>query len=147
MHVSKLSALILVCLACGEKKDDAATGATAALDACAFMPRARVEALLGDLDGGSHSIAGSPPVLGTCRQKLAGGLQATLTVRSLTDFDAMAEGGTILAGLGEQAAQTQSGVVLKVAGQPHFFQVVVTGASGVEVEKTLELAKIVATTR
>ena len=68
----------------------------------------------------------------------------TLTLRSLTDFDAMAEGGTQLAGLGESAMQTQSGVSLKISGQPHFFHVVVTGPHGLEVEKTIELAKVVA---
>ena len=141
----------LACLAfaCGENKHEASggTGATGAttLDACAFMPRARVEAQLGELDGGSHSIPGSVPVLATCRQRLAGDLQATLTVRSLTDFDAMAEGGTQLSGLGEQAMQTQSGVSLKLSGQPHFFHIVVTGPRGLEIEKTIELAKIVAT--
>jgi hypothetical protein len=142
----KRSALVLVFLfgACGDKESTSPRVATEGpVDGCAFMPAGEVEARVGEPAGAAHSVSVQPPVVAMCRQSFAGGLQATLTLRSLTDWGAMAESGTTLNGLGERAVFTQRGVMLQVAGKPYFFHVQITGETGIEQDKSIELAKIV----
>lgn len=142
--------LVLACLsgACGSKTDEPPAGSAVAApdstDACSLLPRGRLEAAVGELQGPLQSIAQKPPLLGMCRVKLAGELQLTLSLRPRADFDAMASSGTELHGLGEKSMLTQQGVMLRVAGRAQFFIVVVMGPNGIDEPKTIEAAKVVA---
>jgi hypothetical protein len=139
--------LAVLFVACSDKgssdEQHAASAGAGPVDACAFMPAAQVEARVGELAGAAQSVTVEPPIVAMCRQRIAGDLQATLTLRSLTDWGAMGEGGSVLHGLGDDATLSHRGVMLKLAGRPYFFHVLVTGQSGVEQDKSVELAKIV----
>jgi hypothetical protein len=147
-HVVRTRSALVLVLAlggCGDKESASPHVSTEGpVDGCAFMPAGEVEARIGDPAGPAHSVAVQLPTVAMCRQTIAGGLQATLTLRSLTDWGAMADGGTVLNGLGDQAVSTQRGVMLKIAGRPYFFHVQLTGENGIEQDKSIELAKIVA---
>jgi hypothetical protein len=134
--------------ACGSKTDEPTGGSAVApsgpTDACSLLPRERLEAAVGEVQGPLQVIAQKPPYLGMCRAKLAGDLQLTVSVRGRLDFDAMASSGTELKGIGEKAMLTQQGAMLRVAGSAQFFIVLVTGPSGIDESKTIEAAKVVA---
>ncbi len=146
--MQKPLALVFLCISCGDKEPasapSAAEGAAESpVDACALMPAGQLEVHVGELAGAAHSVAVQPPIVAMCRQRMVNDLQATLTLRSLTDWGAMGEGGSVLTGLGERATLTHRGVMLKLAGKPYFFHALVTGANGIEQDKSVELAKIV----
>jgi hypothetical protein len=134
--------------ACGSKTDEPAAGtagaASGSADACSLLPRDRLEAAVGELQGPLQAIAQKPPYYGMCRVKLAGEQQLTVSVRGQVDFDAMASSGTELHGIAEKAMLTQQGVMLHVAGSAQFFIVGVTGPAGLDEAKTIEAAKVVA---
>jgi hypothetical protein len=144
--------LLLACCARGDKQEQPGSSAavgegSGAVDVCRLVPRERVDAAIGETEGAAHNVAERPPVIGSCTYRIGEDVRVKVTARSLTDFDAMANGGRELTGLGEQAYMTQGGIAMKLTGKPYMVHAVVTGPNGLDEEKTVELGKIVASAK
>lgn len=121
-----------------------AAPAAAAVDTCAFATKEQIETALGGksmVDPKADPATGS--FLGGCTYMTDAGT-ASVSARPADEFDATARKGTEVAGIGEKAMQTDSGLLVKVAGKPYFLHVMVLGKTGSQdAAKASEVAKVV----
>lgn len=120
----------------------APAAAAATVDACALMPKDKVEAILGKLD--TDLMAGTPrgSDLGSCTVGSAKGA-AMVGARPAGEFDATAKyakNGHDVAGVGEKAVMTDSGMLVQVAGKPYFLQVTVMDMKTTKQDEALATA-------
>jgi len=114
------------------------------VDACALLTKEQAGAALGGtVEGEPEKMAAQGSMLGMCTW-MAGTTMGSVSARPANEFEGTTRDGKAVPGIGEQAMMTKSGLMVKLAGKPHFLQVMAMSTNGLDEAKTIELAKAAA---
>lgn len=122
-----------------------AAPAAAPVDACALLPKAEAEAVLGALMSGPEAALAQGSLLGQCTYMGDKGLlmvsaRPAHEFRPTVDYSSKEGGARPIDGLAGDATLTRHGVMIQPPGKPYFVVVFVAGASGADEATTLAAA-------
>ena len=111
-------------------------------DLCTLLTKDQVEAALGKVTGEPMTQASQGSFLGSCTWMAEKG-SVILSARPANEFDATAavNKGTDVAGVGEKASMTKTGLLVKLAGKSYFLHVMTMSGSKMDDASAEAIAK------